>query len=316
MKVLVTGSTGLVGSALCAGLVARGFHVVGTARSRPSVRIPGVDYRVVGELGSTTNWQDAVAGAKVVVHCAARVHIIHETLSDPLAAFRVVNVLGTEHLALQASAAGVQRLVYVSSIKVNGEETRDRPFTEQDRPQPSDAYAISKWEAERALHGIASRTGLEIVVVRPPLVYGPGVKGNFLSLMRLVHRGVPLPLGRCHNRRSLLGLGNFVDFLATCIDHPASSGETFVLSDGKDFSTPELIRHLAVAMGRPARLLPIPPALVQLATSVLGKPGIYQRLCGSLQVDPSHARRLLGWIPPQTTDAGLTATAQAFLKQP
>lgn len=316
-RVLVTGANGFVGSALCARLASGDMEVAGAVRKDHGslVCASGARPVVMGDLGSQTDWRAALAGMDCVVHLAARVHVMHELQGDPLAAFRAVNTFGTERLAIQAAAAGVRRFVYVSTIKVNGEHTRDKPFTEQDQPQPSDPYAISKWEAEQTLHKIAARTGLEVVVVRPPLVYGPGVKGNLLSLMRLVHKGVPLPLGRCDNQRSLLSLDNFVDFLATCIDHSDCPGQTFVLSDGEDLSTPGLIRHLAAAMGRPARLLLVPPTWLKFATSLLGKPGVYQRLCCSLQVDSSHARRALGWSPPQTVDAGLAATARAFLRQ-
>jgi len=316
-RVLVTGANGFVGRALCARLASGGMEVAGAARKDHAneVRAFGARPVVIGDLDSQTDWMAAMTGIDCVVHLAARVHVMREVESDPLAAFRAVNTFGSERLALQAAAAGVRRFVYISTIKVNGEYTENKPFSEQDKPQPSDPYAVSKWEAEQALRRLAVESGLEVVVVRPPLVYGPGVKGNFLSLMRLVHKGIPLPLGRCDNRRSLLGLDNFVDFLAMCIDHPACPGRTFVLSDGEDLSTPDLIRNLAAAMGRPARLLSIPSTWLEFAASLLDRRDVYQRLCGSLQVDSSFARRSLGWSPPQTVDAGLTATARAFLQQ-
>jgi nucleoside-diphosphate-sugar epimerase len=294
------------------------LDVAGTVRDGRggAAVVSGVRPAVVGDLDSQTDWNAALAGVDSVVHLAARVHVMHETERDPLAVFRQVNTYGTERLASQAAAAGVRRLVYVSTIKVNGEETVEAPFSERDPPQPGDAYATSKWEAEQVLMRVSKSTGMEVVIVRPPLVYGPGVRGNFLGLMRLIDKGVPLPVGSCHNRRSLLGLDNFVDFLAACVDHPAAVGEIFVLSDGEDLSTPDLIRRLAAAMGRPARLLPIRSSLLRLAARMVGRPGIYRRLCGSLQVDSSHARRMLGWVPPQTVDAGLAVTAQAFMQCP
>lgn len=315
-RVLVTGANGFVGRALCVRLAADGVDVAGAVRKDHgnAVCAAGARAVVIDDLGGQTEWTAALTGVDSVVHLAARVHVMREAESDPRTAYHTINTLGTERLATQAVAAGVRRFVYVSTIKVNGEETYDKPFSERDRVHPSDLYANSKWEAEQALMRVSRATGLEVVIARPPLVYGPGVKGNVLSLMRLIYKGVPLPVGACHNQRSLLGLGNFVDFLVTCVDHPAAAGETFVLSDGEDLSTPDLIRRLAAAMDRPARLLSIPPVIFRLAARMIGRPSIYQRLCGSLQVDSGHARRLLGWTPPQSVDAGLAVTAQAFLR--
>jgi len=310
-KILVTGSTGFIGQRLCAVLQERGLSVREAVRNTSTVARDAV---AVGAIDEQTNWAPALKDVSVIIHLAGRAHVMHDDSADPLAAYRRVNVAGTSRLAQMAAAAGVRRLVFVSSIKVNGEATDEQPFTEMDTPAPRDPYGISKWEAEEELKAIGRETGLEIVVVRPSLVYGSGVKGNFLSLMRLVHKGIPLPVAGCDNRRSLLGLENFVDFLATCVDHPASPGQTFVLSDGEDLSTSELIRHLASAMGRPARLFSIPPAWLQLAANLFGKSGVYQRLCGSLRVDSSHARRVLGWVPPQTVDAGLVSAVRTFLQ--
>jgi nucleoside-diphosphate-sugar epimerase len=311
MKVLVTGPTGFVGMALVDALRREGVQTVEAVRQQ----LAKTDVVTVGDIGATTDWTQALATVSHVVHLAARVHVMHETARDPLAEFRAVNLAGTERLAMQAAAAGVKRLIYVSTIKVNGEETPGKPFAEGDPPQPSDPYAVSKWEAEQALQRVAVTTGLELVIVRPPLIYGPGVKGNFLSLMRLVENGWPLPVGRCNNRRSLLGLGNFVSFLSLCVRHPAAAGQTFLVSDGEDLSTPELIRRLAAAMGKPPRLLSVPPSWLRVATRLLGRPGAYQRLCGSLQINSGHARQALDWLPPETVSEGLVRTVEGFFQQ-
>lgn len=316
-QVLVTGANGFVGAVLCARLAADGLSMRGAVRGwKPGIPHPySLRLFEVGNIDGHTDWSTALAGVDAVVHLAARVHVMREVARDPLAEFRAVNLAGSERLAMQAAAAGVKRLIYVSTIKVNGEETPGKPFVEGDPPQPSDPYAVSKWEAEQALQQVAGATGLELVIVRPPLIYGPGVKGNFLSLMRLVENGWPLPVGRCNNQRSLLSLGNFVSFLALCVRHPAAAGQTFLVSDGEDLSTPELIRRLAAAMSKPPRLLSVPPSWLRVATRLLGRPGVYQRLCGSLQVNSGHARQVLGWLPPETVREGLVRTVEGFFQQ-
>lgn len=260
-----------------------------------------------------TDWSVALAGVTEVIHLAARVHVMRESAVDPYAEFYRTNVAGTERLARQAAEAGVRRLVYVSSIKVNGERTAGQPFRPEDKPQPEDAYAQSKLEAELVLKDISRNTGIEVVVVRPPLVYGPGVKGNFLSLLRVVQRGLPLPLASCDNRRSLVGLSNLVDLLTICTTHPAAAGQVFLAADGEDLSTPELLRRVARALGRNARLLPFPPVLLRLAARIAGRTGVYERLCGSLQVDTGKTHELLGWTPPHSVDEELARTARWFL---
>jgi UDP-glucose 4-epimerase len=241
-----------------------------------------------------------------VVHTAARVHVVQEAAADPLEDFRRVNAQGTLNLARQAAAAGVRRFVFVSSIKVNGEATQlGSPFTADDLPAPLDAYGISKMEAEQGLRELAEQTGMEVVIIRPPLVYGPGVKANFAAMMRWLRRGVPLPLGAIHNVRSMVALGNLVDLLVTCLKHPASAGQTFLVSDGEDVSTTQLLRRTAHAMGKTAFLLPVPASLLKWAAAIMGKREVAQRLCGSLQVDIEKTRRLLGWNPPLTLDQGL-----------
>lgn len=217
------------------------------------------------------------------------------------------------NLARQAVDAGVKRFVFISSIKVNGEETLPgQPFCVDDDPRPADPYGISKMEAEQELRTLAQETGLEVVIVRPPLVYGPGVKANFLSMIRWVARGVPLPLGAIHNQRSFVALGNLVDFLVTCVEHPHAANQTFLVSDGEDFSTTELLKRIAAAMGRPAHLIPVPVRLLKVGLGLLGKGAIASRLCGSLQVDMSRTRELLGWTPPLTVDEGLRSAVAAY----
>ena len=303
MKIAVTGATGFVGRALCKDLLAHD-HVVA-----PVVRqAAGLAHEImVSNIDAATNWLPALGSIDAVVHLAARVHVMDDTARDPLALYRASNTEATLNLARQAAQAGVKRFVFISTIKVNG-EGRDVPYRETDAPAPEDAYAISKWEAEQGLAQIARETGLEVVILRPPLVYGPGVKANFLRLMQTVRKGWPLPLGAIHNRRSLLYLGNFVDTIRLCVEHPAAAGQTFLVDDGEPVSTPELIRAVACAMGRPARLLAVPVGLLELAGALLGKRAAVARLTGSLYVDSSFIRSCLGWVPPYSMAAGLAAT--------
>ncbi len=261
-------------------------------------------------LGAAAKWAPLLAGCDAVVHAAARVHVMNETAHDPLTAFRDVNVAGTLNLAGQAAEAGVRRFVFISSIKVNGEATASgRAFTSADIPAPMDAYAISKAEAEAGLIALAAETGMEVVIVRPPLVYGPGVKGNFLSMMRWLKRGIPLPLGAIlHNRRSLVALDNLVDLIVACVDHPAAANQVFLASDGEDVSTTGLLRRLAAAMGVPAHLLPVPVRVLETCAALVGKRALVQRLCNNLQVDISKARQLLGWCPRISLNEGLRRT--------
>lgn len=311
LRVLVTGANGFVGSALCAALANRDYCVRGVVRD--SSRSAGLicELTKVGDIGSNTDWSGSLIGVDIVVHLAARVHVMRDSATDPLAEFRRVNVAGTERLALAAATAGVRRFVFLSSVKVNGERGG---YNESDPPAPQDAYGISKHEAELGLRVIAAETGMEVVIIRPPLVYGPGVKANFHVLLWAVARGVPLPLGAIHNRRSLVALDNLVDIIVTCIDHPAAANQTFLVSDGEDLSTTELIRHLARAMGRPARLIPVPASVLMAGATLLGKREVAARLCGSLQVDITKARELLGWLPPITMDEGLRRAAEHYLQ--
>ncbi len=307
MRVLVTGANGFVGRNLCGVLTHSAFEVVAAVRA--TCAIP--DERVVGDIGPETDWSAALIGVEAVVHLAARVHVMRDTSVDPLAAFRAVNTEGTLNLARQAADAGVKRFVFVSSIKVNG-EGRDTPYTEFDPPAPQDAYAASKWEAEQGLREIESVTGMEVVILRPPLVYGPGVGANFLRLMHGVERGLPMPFGRVDNRRSLLYLGNFADAIRVCLDHPAAAGKTFLVSDGEDVSSAELIRRLALAMHRPTRLLPVPPVWLRVAGVLFGRGAEVNRLLGSLYLDSTRIRRELGWRQPYTLYEGLRQTADDY----
>lgn len=267
-------------------------------------------------LQANTDFGEILAGASTVLHTAARVHIMNDRAVDPLQAFQVVNTAGTLTLARQAAAAGVRRFVFVSSVKVNGETTLlGHRFRHDDAPRPLDPYGVSKAEAEQGLHELAKKTGMEVVIVRPPLVYGPGVKANFAALMRAIQHGLPLPLGAVtHNRRSLVALDNLVDLLITCIDHPAAANQTFLVSDGEDLSTTDLLRRMARAMNVPARLLPVPPALLKLGAGLMGKGDMAQRLLGSLQVDITHTRETLGWAPPISVDEGLRRAAAGMVK--
>jgi nucleoside-diphosphate-sugar epimerase len=300
-----------VGAALCETLVSRGIAVRGACRSNG--RIPGGAERVVvGDIDERTDWDAALEGCDVVFHLAARSYTARDGTADPLQENRKVNVSGTERLARRAAASGVQRFVHMSTIKVNGEGTPSgRPFVETDPPAPLDAYGISKWEGEQALHRVADETGLQVVIVRPPLVYGPGVRDNFAQLMKIVGRRIPMPLGSVRNRRDLVFVGNLADACILCATHPAAAGKTYLVSDGEPVSTPELLRKLAEAMGEPSRVLPFPASMLRLAGTLLGKGAQIQRLFGSLEVDSGRIRRELDWKPPYTLRQGFQATAAA-----
>lgn len=311
--ILVTGATGFIGRSLITKLAGDGIETRACVR-RERVEMPdGVTTWQVGGLTGDTDWRQALAGVEVVVHAAARVHVMDETATDPLSEFRRINVQGTLNLARQAAAAGVQRFVFISSIKVNGEATQPgRPFMADAVPAPRDAYGISKMEAEQGLQEIAAETGVEFVIIRPPLVYGPGVKANFAVMMRWLRRGVPLPFGAIHNQRSMVAIDNLIDLIVTCLRHPAASNQTFLVSDGEDISTTELLQRMSQAMHRPARLIPVASGLLEKAAAMLGKRDMAQRLCGSLQVDIQKTRHLLGWSPPLTLDQGLKKAAEVL----
>jgi nucleoside-diphosphate-sugar epimerase len=291
-----------------------GWTVRAAVRSEGGPRLgDGVETVVVGDLADAPDLRAALTGIDAVIHLAGRAHVMRETAADSEGAFQRANVAATRRLAEQAVGAGVRRFVFLSSVKVNGERTVEQPFTETDPPTPGDAYGRSKWAAEQALHGIAAVTGLEVAVIRPPLVYGPGVKANFLRLLRLVERGVPLPLGSVRNRRSLMGVWNLCDLVMACVTHPGAAGETFLASDQEDLSTPDLIRAVATALGRPARLVPFPVGLLRVAGRLLGQGDAVERLVGSLQVDSAKATRVLGWTPPVSIEEGLRRTVEWYL---
>lgn len=313
MKVLITGATGFIGSALVEALDKRDDREPMVVLRREPEVAPAHRYVVTGDLAPDTDWREALKGCQAVVHCAARVHVMDDPEADPLAAFRHANVEGTLNLARQAAQAGVSRFVFISSIKVNGEQTtRDTPFTPEDEPAPRDPYGISKLEAERGLLALAEEAGMEVVIIRPPLVYGPGVKANFESMMRWLTKGVPLPLGAIHNRRSLVARANLVDLIVASLDHPAAANQVFLAGDGEDLSTTELLHRLSHALGKSPLLLPVPAGLLEAGAALLGKRAVAQRLCGSLCVDISKAREVLGWEPPVSVDQELRDTARAY----
>ncbi len=332
--VLVTGASGFIGKALCQALLAVGHSVRGGTRSETAMEALGHDGQSlnqgripltekgrwigVGDIGPDTEWSGPLSGVTTVVHLAAQTQTADEGTLDSLAEFRRVNVSGTERLARSAVASQVRRLIFVSSAKVNGEATglcpdgRCQKFSEKDTPNPRDDYALSKWEAEKVLRRIEGESGLEVVIIRPPLVYGPGVRGNFLRLIRIVQLGAPIPLARAKNRRSFVFVGNLVDAIVTCVSHPKAAGKTFLVSDGEDVSTPELIRLIASALDRKPRLIPVPLPLIYLVSKLTGKSADLNRLVESLVLDSSLIEAELGWKPPCSMVQGLEETARWF----
>ena len=315
MKVCVTGANGFVGTALCASLAARGHEVVSVVRHAPTgAAAPTVIE--IGDIGPMTDWSKAVIGCDVVVHLAARVHVMKETSADPTTQFRNVNTVATCNLALAAAQAGVRRFVFLSTVKVNGEFTLPgRPFHETDIAKPQDAYAESKYAAEEGLKALTTEFGMEWVIIRPPLVYGPGVKANFAALANAVRRGWPLPLGAIRNSRSLVGIDNLVDFIASCVFHPNAANQTFLISDGLDLSTPELVRKIAQACRVTARVPAVPLFFLRMAAAAFGKASTVTRLCENLQLDVSKASRLLCWKPVMTVEEGIARVMHAHKKQ-
>ncbi len=309
MRILITGASGFVGRALCAHLQAQAIDFIPLYR-QASPEHPA-QARYLPNLGADSDCRAALAGVDVVVHLAARVHVMHDKAADPLAAFRQANVAATLNLARQAAQAGVRRFVFVSSIKVNGEVTQiGQPFRHDSAPQPQDPYGISKWEAEQALQQLAAQTGLEVVVIRPPLVYGPGVKANFLQLMRWVEKGIPLPLAGMKNARSMVYVGNLVDLIRRCCTDASAKGQTFLVSDQHDVSSAELIRAIARALDKPARLWYLPLPVLAALASLAGRSAALERLSTSLQVDIRHTCQQLAWQPPYTLEQGLADTVK------
>lgn len=314
MKVLVTGSTGFVGGAFVSRAVMDDrFTLRAAVRSQTPAHNQAVETVRVEGLTPSTDWSEALEGCEVVVHTAARVHVMQETAADSLAAFRQVNVEGTLNLARQAIRAGVRRFVFISSIKVNGEKTStDHPYTATDKAAPLDAYGVSKYEAEVVLRDLSTQTGMELVILRPPLIYGPGVKANFLNLLKIIDRGIPLPLAKVANCRSLVFLGNLVDAIETVVCHPGAAGNIYLVSDGEDISTPDLVRQLSAALNKSPRLIPVSPRLLRLAGKCTGKTATVERLLGSLIVDGGEIRRDLDWRPPFTMHEGIAATVNWY----
>lgn len=315
-RVLVTGANGFIGKALCEKLFADGWPVVGTVRNKhPASKLPfGSEIVKVDTLGSDTDWKEALNGVDTVIHLAARVHVLSNSAAEVFKEYRKVNVAGTEHLAQMAASMKVRRFIYMSSIKVNG-EGKQIPYTERDKPMPSNPYGISKYEAEQLLQVIAAGTDLEVVVLRPSLVYGPQVKANFLKLFKVVNMGIPLPFANVKNQRSLIFLGNLIDAIVLCIDHPKAAGKTYLLSDGVDMSTPELIQKVASMLGKPPRLFPFSLTFLRQLAKVVGKGEAVSRLLDSLSVDCSKICTELEWEPPFTMEEGLGETAKWYLTE-
>jgi len=311
-RVLVTGASGFVGKRLCEYLEDKGFDV---ARAVRHAERTAKGTCSVGSVGPDTNWNEALTGVDVIVHLAARVHVMEDDAADPLAEYRRVNVDGTKKLAMVAVKAGVRRFIYVSTIKVNGEATFGKAYSASDTPHPVDDYARSKLEAEDCLWRIAAETGLEVVIVRPPLVYGPGVRANFLRLFKWVGRGIPFPFLRVANSRSLVALDNLVDLLTVCVTHPQAAGKVLLVSDDEDVSTTELIRRISIHMGKQARMIAVPVSILRGVARLFGKQAVIERLTGSLQVDISDTKEALNWNPPVTLDEVLRETVTWYQAQ-
>ncbi|HTD06135.1 SDR family oxidoreductase [Undibacterium sp.] len=311
LSVLLTGVSGFVGHAIAQSLVQQSIPLTCASRQPLAQETAAAKVHLIADLNADTDWTPCLPGISTVIHCAARVHVMNETAGDPLALFRSVNVDATLNLARQAAAAGARQFIFLSSVKVNGEETQPgAAFTENTPPHPSDPYGISKYEAEQALLELAKTTGMAVTIIRPPLVYGPGVRANFLSMMQWVKKGLPLPLGSIRNKRSFVYLQNLVSLVLTCMDNPAAYNEVFLVSDDHDLSTTELLQNSAEAFDLRSRLLPFPPGLLMLLATLAGRRSAAQRLCQSLQVDISKARSRLAWTPPFTVRQGLQATAR------
>lgn len=306
-KILVTGANGFVGSALISRLIGLpNTQTIGAVRDKASVANHAVSYSAVGNISTTTDWTDALTGVDVVIHTAARVHVMGDDSLDSLAEYREINVGGTQSLATQAAKGGTKRFIYISSIKVNGENTLlNHPFTTYDSPSPQNAYGISKMEAEQMLNKIAYETGMEVVIIRPPLIYGAGMRGNFAKMIELIKKGYPLPLGYVHNKRSLIALENLIDLIITCVNHPAAANQLFFASDAGDVSITELLKKISKVTGSRPLLVPVPAKLLMLGAKLLGKENIARRVLGSLQVDISRTEEILGWSPPISLEEGL-----------
>ena len=315
MRVLITGANGFVGTVLCRSLIKKSHSVRCVVRERREYLnfSKDVDIYSVGEIGPSTIWAEALRDIDIIVHLASRVHVMKDESLSPLDEYRRVNTEGTKRLAFMAALAGIQRLVYVSTVKVNGEFTHEQPFNEDDTPNPLDPYGISKWEAEVALRHISSEKGLQVTVIRPPLVYGPEVKANFLQLLDMVNKNIPLPLLLVNNKRSMIYIENLVDAIIKCIEHPKAANQTFLVSDGQDISTPDLIKMIAKAMGKKPRLLPVPSVALKVLGRITGKQSEVERLIGNLQIDSSKIRNTLDWKPSFTVEEGISETVKWYI---
>ena len=313
MKVLVTGATGFIGQAVVTQLLGQNHQLIATTRSISSAMPTSVKQIQISSMSSDNDWSEALQGVSKVVHLAARAHVLHEQVADPLAEFRKVNTNGTLHLAREAAKNGVERFIFLSSIGVNGNSS-NKPFTELDIPNPAEDYAVSKYEAEKGLLEISHNTAMEVVIIRPPLVYGPNAPGNFANLLKWVKKGVPLPFAAVDNKRSFIALDNLVNFIIDCLGHSKAANEIFVISDDEDVSTTQLLQKVGEALGKSAWLIPIPVGLMRAVASFLGKGDVARRLFGTLQVDSSKAKDMLGWRPVVTMEEQLKTTAEAWLK--
>ena len=319
MKILVTGATGFMGSPLIQLLISQRHQVIGTMRSQPSIPVNtsvGLEFKAMGDIHDSLDWMPCLAGVDAVIHLANRAHVMHESDANPLALYRSINTDGTLQLARQAAAAGVKRFIFTSSVKVNGESTLPgQKFSPASEHIPGDPYGLSKYEAEQGLKELSLKTGMEVVIIRPPLIYGPGVKANFLKMMQWVEKGIPLPLGSITNQRSLLGIDNLLDFISVCLTHPKAAGQTFLISDDHDVSTTELLKEIACAMHRSSRLLGVPQFVLEKSLFLLGQGHIADRLCASLQLDITLAKSLLSWNPPFSFQDQMSKTVAAYLSE-
>ena len=319
MKLLITGAAGFVGSPLIRLLSSQGHQVIGAVRSQSNVSVnsfAGVEFKAVGDIHGSLDWMPCLAGVDVVVHLANRAHVMNESDTNPSALYRSINTEGTLQLARQAAAAGVKRFIFISSVKVNGESTLPgQRFSPASDNIPIDPYGLSKYEAEQGLKELSLKTGMEVVIIRPPLIYGPGVKANFLKMMQWVEKGIPLPLGSITNQRSLLGIDNLLDFIQACLTHPKAANQTFLISDDHDVSTTELLKEIASAMHRPQRLLPFPQFVLEKGLIMLGQGHIAERLCSSLWLDIALAKTLLSWKPPYSFKDQINKTVAAYLSE-
>jgi len=315
-KILVTGATGFLGKSLIQHFCTfPDVSVVAPVRNIKANLPERVIRARLSDINEDTDWREALAGVDVVVHAAARVHVMQEESKQSIENFRAVNVKGTLCLARQAIDAKVKKFIYISSIKVNGEATTyGRAFSASDAPNPLDAYGLSKYEAEQQLMQLAQTGAIEVVIIRPVLIYGPGVSANFRQMMHWLTKGIPMPFGSVHNLRSLVSLNNVVDLVTTCVDHPRAANQVFLVSDDEDVSTTQLMQRLLTFLGRKTWLIPVPVSLLKFFARLVGRGAVAQRLFGSLQVDIKKNRELLGWRPPFTLDEGLKATAEHFLE--